>query len=364
MAGIIEASEPRGLTKREVLGLGAAVALLAACSGEPPAKTTSPPRSSNPRFQSGMTLTSWTRGELGSSEGKRQLERIADTGADAVSLIPTHYQKGAKATVIYEHPQKTSSNNEVISTIDRAHDLGMGVLLKPHVDAIDESWRGFFGQGFNSDQRGEWFDSYRKFILPYAQIAGKHGVEVFSVGCELKTLSPYADEWAGIIDAVRNEFGGTITYAANYDEPGPNEPVAWYKELDAIGIDDYTPYTPQDGPQTPEGLAAFWRQRFSKYNALSDKYDRPYLLTETGCSSSVGGWADPSQPGKQPNQGVQADFYNAIFDGVPSSKGSVRGIYLWNWYINIPSDQATNLSPQGKKAQTVFATYNRQRVRK
>ncbi len=307
-------------------------------------------------FQSGMTFTSYTTGQLGSSEGIAQLQKIDGTGASAVSLVPTGYQEGSNATTIYKHPQKTSSDGEITDTIRRAHEMGMTVLLKPHVDSLDNTPRENIGTGFDRAGRRAWFDSYGNFIRSYAQIAAANDVEVFSVGTELKGLSPNADQWGRIVSMVRNEYGGKVTYAANY-----NEAFSWYPDLDYIGVDDYSPLT---GPQTPQNLSAFWRQRFSQYGQLSQQFGKPFLLTELGCASSNGAWANPQDTGGAANERVQADWYQAVFNAIPYAQGAVDGIYLWNWYpYDIPNPaQDTGLTPQGKEGQTVFTSFNRAHI--
>jgi hypothetical protein len=377
---MVSEPQPRRLSRRELL-LGAAVGLLSACSrgsgtgqptesqspqigqSSPGSETLSPPPSPGKPlrgFRSGMTLTSWTKGELGDPDkGEKQIQKIAETGANLLSFIPTSYQDGPKATVIYQDQEKTSSNEEVADGIRQAHDLGMAVLLKPHVDSPDNTWRGEFGAGFDAKQRDQWFKSYKEFIVPYAKLAQENGVEICSVGCEFKALSGYADQWREIVNSVRDVYHGEVTYAANYDEP-----IQWYDAVDIIGVDDYSPVTTVNA--TAATIASFWQDRVAQYSQYAKKLGKPFMLTEFGCSSSVGGWKNPNEPtSNTADQDVQAIWYGALYNAILQKPGALVGVAGWQWYpYSIPHpEQDTGLTIQGKRAEVVFTNFNRQHVR-
>ena len=76
---------------------------------------------------------------------------------------------------------KTATVDELVFAINKSHELGMGVLLKPHIDLTEDPayWRGLIGTGFNDGEWKAWFESYTKFILFYANIAEENNVEMF-----------------------------------------------------------------------------------------------------------------------------------------------------------------------------------------
>ena len=100
----------------------------------------------------------------------------------------------------------------VQAAIDLAHSKGLKVMLKPHVDPRDGTnrWQ------INPSNRAAWFDSYQSMMTHYAAIAQQNGVDEFSVGCELATMSGSADRgaWLTVINAIKAIYSGPLVYAA------------------------------------------------------------------------------------------------------------------------------------------------------
>src|SRR5260370_38450269 len=113
---------------------------------------------------------------------------------------------------------RTHTDGAVRAAIQDLHDLGLKVMLKPHVDVQDGTWRGTI----HPADTDRWFASYRAFIARYAALAQAGRAEMFCVGTELATLtdSRYAAQWAGIVGAVRGAYRGPITTAPNATHPG------------------------------------------------------------------------------------------------------------------------------------------------
>lgn len=340
---------------RAALGL-----TLASCAGEDSTRQTPAPNpgAEKPSFQSGMTLTVWERGALESPQGIRAVQNIAATGANSIALIPTWYQRGKDATDIYEDPAKTSSDRGLRDTIHRAHDLGMTVFLKPHIDTPDNAWRGYFGENFDDADRTKWFASYHTFIDRYAQLADETGVELFSVGCELKSLSQVDKQWDAVTRAVKDVYRGKVTYSSHFEEP-----IRWYGDLDAIGVNEYNPMTTNIHPSSDE-IAAYWANRVATYKEWQQVTGKPFILTEVGCSSSEGSLTAPHDFVSQtPDEDIQALGYQAALDALakPDTQQVVKGAYWWNWYTyDFPDPREDiGLSPQGKKAQEVFTAFNK-----
>lgn len=51
----------------------------------------------------------------------------------------------------------------------------------------DMTWRGLIGLYFNETDWEIWFDSYGDYVLKYAAMAQRLGVEQFCVGAELNS---------------------------------------------------------------------------------------------------------------------------------------------------------------------------------
>merc|ERR1712224_1000029 len=95
----------------------------------------------------------------------------------------------------------TLTNDEIKVAIRHAHNLGLKVMLKPHIDLLRNNkphgafWRGDIGgcpadwnssvTPFSEVEWNKWFQSYEEFIIPYAELAESEGVEMLSLNTEL-----------------------------------------------------------------------------------------------------------------------------------------------------------------------------------
>ena len=134
-------------------------------------------------------------------------------------------------------------DRSVVHAINKAHEIGLKVMLKPHVDLINQSdtlWRADIGCNTESDWK-KWFQAYRKFILRYAKMAERTGVEILCIGTELTFATTEKPEmWRNVvIPAVRGAYGGIITYAANWKDE--YNKIEFWDALDYAGIDAYFP---------------------------------------------------------------------------------------------------------------------------
>ena len=136
--------------------------------------------------------------------------------------------------------------------IQDLHALGLKVMLKPHVDVKDGSWRGTIRPSDNA----AWFSSYDAFMTRYAALAQAQRVELLDVGTELVTMSDYhfVSEWATVIGHVRAAYTGPLTYGANANSPGDEfTSVSFWSLLDYAGLDVYAPLTE---PRRPDARRA------------------------------------------------------------------------------------------------------------
>jgi len=142
------------------------------------------------QFQKGVSFTGYSREAYVGWQAETSLQNLKKTNAQWMSLLVTAYQENVYSTVIDYNSAYTPSDDSVRHMIDYAHQLGLKVMLKPHVDLLNDPnhWRGQIGLYFNEAAWTQWFSSYRQFILHYAQIAAETGAEQFSVGCELDGL--------------------------------------------------------------------------------------------------------------------------------------------------------------------------------
>jgi len=308
-------------------------------------------------FQKGITFVSWQKDEYSSSSAEKSLTELASTGANWVTIIVTVYQKTAGDTQIMA-TDLTPSNDSLIHIISKAHELGLKVLLKPHIDIQSGQWRGEISFS-TEDEWKAWFDSYRSIINHYADLARQTQTEAFCVGTELVKTSERSTDWEIIIADVRSHFSGKLTYASNFDEVNN---VKWWGSVDYIGVDAYYPLpTPSDNLTVADLKAAWDKQGYiTSLKQLSEEYDRPILFTEIGYRPVVGANKAPWewQDSPQIDLTLQANLYEAALD-VFTKQDWFAGMFFWDWLTN-PNQGGANdpdYTPHGKPAEDVLRKF-------
>ena len=93
-------------------------------------------------YQRGVSFACWEYYCLTGESAEGVLNEIASTGANGVSLTATWYQNTPNSSRIHKDSRKTIADDFLQETIDLAHQIGLKVMLKPHVDVLDGTWRG------------------------------------------------------------------------------------------------------------------------------------------------------------------------------------------------------------------------------
>lgn len=306
----------------------------------------------------GMTFATWDRGVYASSESDQSLANLADTGARWVSIIVTSYQWNIADTEI-EAAEWTPDEDDLRHVIQQAHGLGLKVMLKPHVDLLDDPdhWRGHIGLTFDEEDWDVWFESYTQMILGYAEIAESEGAALFCIGTELSATSHHSAEWRSLVGEVRALYSGQVVYAANHG--GEELAIDWWDELDMIGVDPYYGLTDIDQP-TVEQLKAGWAEYREALAALSQRYDRQILFTELGYRSALGANRWPWQYGTEVPVDLegQRNAYQAAFE-VFWNEPWFAGVFWWHWSADPdkggPDDDG--YTPNGKPAEEVVRAF-------
>ena len=73
--------------------------------------------------------------------GLTAIQNIAELGADWVQLVPTWYQEDRNAIEVMRVEDKTATDECLTLAIGAAHNNGLKVMLKPHVDSLDGYFR-------------------------------------------------------------------------------------------------------------------------------------------------------------------------------------------------------------------------------
>jgi hypothetical protein len=322
----------------------------------------------------GIAYTSYWFNEYGNGEdppvatgvATDSLKRLAATGANYASLLATQYVQTSTSTTIAPVVDKTPLDDQVVFAVQNIHNQGLNVVFKPHVDSLDNVWRGQLAPTNISD----WFSSYQSFIVHYATMAQANYVngDVFVIGTEFASLSgsAYQSNWETIISAVRAVYSGPIAYASNATGAGDEfTTVSFWDKVDIIGVDGYFPLTNHADPTIPQ-LVAAWTDNLYGFNPvaalqnLQSTYNKPLIFTELGYESTPGTneqpWNYSLSDGYDPTE--QEDCYEAFFEVFSQQTSWMKGVFWWNWAAGsatTPYDPSTDttLDPDGKPAGTV-----------
>lgn len=303
-----------------------------------------------PLFHKGMSYVTWSKDSFASKFSDESLLKMKNCGVESVAIIVTWYQDRFNSTEI-RATDRTPSDSSVRHAIRKAHEYGMKVMLKPHIDLISGDGCTRSDIGFNaSDKWDRWFASYMSFITHYANMARNEGVEFFCVGTELTFASQKEGFWRdSVIRNVRKLFSGQITYAANWDE---YKEVKFWDLVDYVGIDAYFPLT-QASNATNEQLLAGWKSWLAEIETFQKSVGKPVVFTESGyCSADIAS----SKPWEEalkttPNTSLQKECYKALVDTF-WDKPWFFGVYWWAWntYPQSGGENNSSFTPQNKPA--------------
>jgi len=320
----------------------------------------------------GMTINAWSAEAYNSSNFDQSIMNLASIKANWVTFTVFWFMEHYNDVEMHPRPDLyTASDSSLAYAIQKTHELGMKVALKPMIDVVDQTWRG----QINPVNWTLWFSNYRNFINYYADFATANNVELFEVGTELRSSQPYELEWRNVISEVRLHFNGNITYAANWDSysiyaPLTQYAVKFWDALDYVGVDAYFPLTNLYNPTVQQlinawSLAAsgWWGSGRNWTNELYLTYlqtGKKIIFTEIGYCSQNGANIQPWNWNFSPTVDLQeqADCYQAALE-VFKNKPWFEGWFWWSWETDPdaggPSDK--HYTPQNKPAQNVLMQY-------
>ncbi len=314
------------------------------------------------RKQRGVTFSARTRVTAD------QLEPLVRDNVEWITLVPYAFQEGAatpELRILTGPRGDWSGTDEGIRQITMlAKERGMHVMVKPQV------WLGANGRGaWLSDIRQEseqgwnrWFESYRLFILHYAEIAARLRIDTLCIGTELHgTAKERPGDWRRLIGEIRRVYGGNLTYAANW--MGELDDVTFWDALDYIGVQGYFPLSSEPEPTIAQCVDG-WRKHIGALEETSRRFRKPVLFTEIGFKSTLDAAARPWEWPQQVagiltrvSGRTQANCYEAFFL-VVWDKEWFAGAHVWKWYADHPRSggrKSIDFTPQNKPAETVIA---------
>lgn len=168
------------------------------------------------------------------------------------------------------------------------------------------------------------------YIMHFAFLADSMKVEIFCIGTELgSSIKSRPLFWNALIDSVKKNYSGKLTYAANWDD---YPKIGFWEKLDYIGVDAYFPLINDKTPAVPS-LVKSWLQYTIGLEKLSKKLNRPVMFTEHGYRNVDYNAAEPwKEIDHGQNDEAQANALEAIYRSLAGKQWFVAG-YIWKWYL-------------------------------
>lgn len=296
----------------------------------------------------------------GSAAFGETIAECAAMGSNAVAITVfgrVNDLSGRGVDLTFEAPFAENVEH-VERAVRMAHGRGLSVMLVPHLWVESQQWRAEIDPKTDAGWTA-WAQSYRRFVMAWAEIAERAGVDIFSVGVELRSwvTTPRAPSFAAIIRSVRTVYRGLVTYSANWDDV---DHTVILGQLDLIGINAFYPLTEKNNATFAELVAGAEVVR-TRVRNLARAWNKPVLFTEIGYKTA----ADPAvHPWEWPDgmkdvvvdQRAQALATLALLRPL-LDEPTFAGFFVWRVYAD-PHDASQEaefgFSPRGKLAELVL----------
>ena len=264
-----------------------------------------------------------------------------------------HKQSSTKITLRAGAKDRAAAptDAELVRAIRNAQDCGLKVVLKPHLEIDDNSWRGRIGAArwrSNNKAADAWQKSWNAWLVRYAKIAKKEkavveiviGTEQWGTTLTSKSGTKFnkhnGKRWAKSAKKVKSTLGSTarkrvaVTYAAHTSYESRGLPKVFVRELTRLDLTWYPRVLTVD--TSTAALQAEMSKDFTKYfDVVAKKYRKPIVFAEIGFPSVK---ADKqylkrgSLTADDVDLGLQARRYRAALN-LMDSRGYVKGVMLY-----------------------------------
>jgi len=338
----------------EVKTLGLLLCALVLCV---PINAAPPPSGLSPHVIRGVNYAHLHRGGLGygSEASRRELANLYDLGIRWVALTPFGYQHSVNQDHIAgydpdeplaaflkaaDDPEanrpgrdRSLTDQHLADQVKHAHELGIKVLIKPHIWSRDfwrgEDWHGTIDQ--DSPQAHErWRRSYLRFMLHHARLARDTEADALCIGTELveQTLK-HPDDWRTLIAEVRKVYPGKLTYAAHWDREFNG--ISFWDDLDAIGICAYFPLDVPEDAEVPQIVEA-WDKHKTLIAQTHQRFGKPVVFLEIGYRPATNALKEPWQDsGGEVDTAIQQRAYEAMFRAF-ADEPWWHGLFIWKTF--------------------------------
>ena len=282
------------------------------------------------------------RGDYRSEEGIKSQELLYQTGINWMCLAVELTQETAHSTKIEFDFGKSSSDRDIMAAVERAHNKGIKVCLKPMVNCRDGVWRAYINFA-DSDFAGKdpywdkWFESYGNFMKYYAELAEETGCEMLCIGCEMCGTERKEKHWRALISEIRKIYSGKLIYNTNH---GHEDDVKWFDAVDYIGTSAYFPVA-REGGATSEEMQKVWLKIRDNMYKIYQKWQKKIVFIEIGCRSANGCAAMPwdfTHTDLPHDEDEQANFFDSCLK-VFADQEWFGGVFWWDWSTFIYDDK-------------------------
>ncbi len=335
-------------------------------------------------FQWGVTFGFYApAGYLGSRTAAREIDAIAAAGANWVTVVPIVWQDRWCSTLQYKDFAHSQSDLDLKDAIDRIHDRGMKVQLRPMLECKDGVGRLGVSQMFDRermpgrvcDYRTRWFRSLAERTAWYARIAQRTGCELFCIDSELDLMVDESEKWRKVVAAARAEYAGPVTSCHTLHTNLIDFPALladqshWFHDLDFLSISYYCPARRKEErgrPLTAAQMRSRLAPALARMREIAAASGRPVLFGECGCTSSRDGAMCPSGYASRDapaDETEQARYMEALF-GTFAREPWCLGFHWWKWDQHSPAKGwrgpkglARDFTFKGKEAELVFRAW-------
>lgn len=297
------------------------------------------------------------KGDYTSAKTIDSLIKLRNTGSEWIALAFPINQENIFSTKIYFDYRRNVRDKELNFIINKAHEIGFKVCLKPVINSSDGIWRARIGFPDDAvDYWEEWFESYKAFMTHYAEIAQDTSCEMLCIGCEMTGTERKTEYWRETIEVIRNNYSGKIMYNTNH---GDENDIEWLDAIDVIGTSAYYPVG-IDSHEDEDKMISKWKLVKENLYRVHKKFNKPIVFAEIGCRSALGCSAMPwdFMHKELPfDENEQARFYSSVMKAFWDEEW-FAGYFWWDWSHKLHSIEEAKLDRgfgiYGKKAEEII----------
>lgn len=285
---------------------------------------------------------------FGGSSATLALTKAKLLGARAAAIVPFLWQSDPSNPDLVRG--RDMNDDELRAAIRTTHDIGLSVLIKPHV-WVPGSWAG--AVAMKSEQAwANWFANYRHEVLRIAHIADEEKADALVIGTELDG-TVQRPEWDGLIVDARGIYSGRLLYVAHSVEEA--EKVPFWAKLDNVGVSLYPPLgTDCDR----DGWGVMMRDVADRLDTLAAQTGKSVIVGEVGLRSARGAaekpWESPEERAARPDPAIQAEVLSDWLSIL--NRPAISGVLVWRWFTDPDAGgmDDTDFTVQGKPAERVL----------